>query len=391
MATGGFDNIAEDPNFRALARCACSLEDFNRLLDAHVGGYTQKRRLFNGLKKLHATLLEVETQIIIRASVKGKSSLDPVDQALYDVHGVDDLKEKMQTLSTAMQAAMDGGHLSAEEKPQVLEMLNAKLEAAEHKPNVQEKLRNIISVVASAAPYSAPMPECIELKSFKNKLKGIHALEAKPSESLTEYEQKKIDDKPRVKEALRALEMQVRMWFETDAEFKQRLEKSLLNATHLQLEQKRLQSLEKKQQLEDVCEHQAAAKKKGKKQFAKLDVFSEQRDEEHYNLASLRNELLKPAAAQPKKHPVSRPMVLPSKSIMSLPSEALESLPPVAAEEEPLQELTELPEAEPAPNPIVVQNEVEAPLPIKTTPPAQPKKEKKKKFTKLDPSTLGFK
>jgi len=377
------------------------------LLEEHVCGYTQRKRLLDAVKERQQKFVDIETQVIIRASVKGKSTMDRADQLVYDNHTLEDLKEKVQMVTIAVQTAIDEGRVTQEEKPLLLESLNNRLSAAEGKPKLQEKLKNMISSVTDAAPYTVPVADVLEIKTLKNKIKGVKELEDKPKDSLTDYERKKIEEKPEVKEAIRKLEENSRMWFETAEEFKIRLDKALQNATFLKLEQKRLESMQKKQE-QGNNNSTAAAKKKGKRAFAKVDVFSELRDqgfqarEDREDMTGDNTEAVLPS---PEASPEASPSASPRIDAKASPAEseinqASDSAPKLSNEQ---QECTEDDTTSNKPLPpdgteepsddnpsVVAAKEVKA-ASGKKIPPPQPKKKEKKKLTKMDPTALGFK
>lgn len=377
------------------------------MLEEHVCGYTQRKRLLDAVKERQQKFVDIETQVIIRASVKGKSTMDRADQLVYDNHTLEDLKEKVQMVTIAVQTAIDEGRVTQEEKPLLLESLNNRLSAAEGKPKLQEKLKNMISSVTDAAPYTVPVADVLEIKTLKNKIKGVKELEDKPKDSLTDYERKKIEEKPEVKEAIRKLEENSRMWFETAEEFKIRLDKALQNATFLKLEQKRLESMQKKQE-QGNNNSTAAAKKKGKRAFAKVDVFSELRDqgfqarEDREDMTGDNTEAVLPS---PEASPEASPSASPRIDAKASPAEseinqASDSAPKLSNEQ---QECTEDDTTSNKPLPpdgteepsddnpsVVAAKEVKA-ASGKKIPPPQPKKKEKKKLTKMDPTALGFK
>jgi len=328
-------------------------------------------------------LVDVETKVIHQASVgKGKGKLEAAEQALYDAYGPDDLREKAQIALDAVQACIDEGRLSAEEKPQVLEQLQAKLAVAEAdgKAKLQQKLEKMIASVSVVVPTSVQVTDIVEIDAFKKKLATVRLLEKKPFDTLNEHERKKIEDKPAIKESMHSLEQRSRMWFETDEEFKARLEQALVNVTSMKLEQKRLEQKDTPQK------PVPQPKKKEKRVRAKIDpheLFGAAAPEEGEE-----DEILAPSPVEtPAPSPAPSPALAPSPSPAQEVSPEAQDVasPPVAASPPPVNEEA-LDGADPLP---------EAPLKVKVekvqkAPQPPPKKREKKKFTKVDASSLGF-
>lgn len=385
-AAASFD-IDQDPNFKLLAACKTSVDEFQRLLATHVPGYTQKKRVVDRLKPLVASLEAIETKVIIRASVgKGKTILDYAEQCLHDNHSVHDVKEKVKILNADLQATLEEGRVTSDERQLVLEDLQQRLEAAEQagKEKLKEKLERGIAGVSNAGPYALPMPDAMELDTLKKKLRVISGLEKKAWNDLTEYEQRKLAEKPDITQAIKDIEKSNRMWFETEQEFKQRLEYALLNATSLKLEQKRLAA--KDQPQKPVPQ----PKKKEKKKGIKLDnreLFAHLVDDEPEEAEE------KDAAEATTDEPAhADSMVSPSESPPASPAPA----PATASQEPPLQEdkaptlpAATSPEREEAGRDELCAVPAQAEKPKKVPGPA-PKKREKKKYTKLDASALGF-
>merc|ERR1712096_202736 len=94
---------------------------------------------------------------------------------LADTTHIDDLKSKVQTLNTSIQAALETGALTANEQPEVLDELTVRLHKAksEGKAKLQEKLeRQIVAVKASAEkPVPVPLPDVQELDALTSNLR----------------------------------------------------------------------------------------------------------------------------------------------------------------------------------------------------------------------------
>lgn len=389
-------DIAEDPNFKLLAACQTSTDEFKSLIAANVAGYTQKKRVVDALKPMVASLDAVGTKVMIRASVgKGKAMLTALEQAFYDTHKIDDIREKIRIINAELQTALEEGRVTIHEKQAVLEDLQTRLQAAEEagKQTLKEKLERGIAGVEGAEPYALPMPDALEIDSLKKQLRTIKELEKKDWWSLTEYEQRKVEQRWDVSWNIKEIEDRNRMWFETDAEFKQRLEHALVNVTSIRLEQRRLER-------KDLPVKSAPQpKKKEKKRVIKLDnrdLFTVPADDEPEQV----EDSVDTTADDPNSDPTPSPCESPKLAPAAAPDTAAQP------QEEPVQEATAPAKLAPttaatAPAPEQApqddQEDGKDPLPsaakaekLKKVPGPAPKKREKKKFTKMDASTLGF-
>merc|ERR1711933_412552 len=109
-----------------------------------------------------------------------------MEEAIYNTLSADSLKEKVQMVTAELQAAIDAGQLTAEERPQVLEQLGSKLSGvetelkraeAEGKAKLQqkleeqrEKLRKMKAAVSDAASFSLPLRHSADIRRLRGKL-----------------------------------------------------------------------------------------------------------------------------------------------------------------------------------------------------------------------------
>uniref|UniRef100_A0A7S0ZSX9 Uncharacterized protein n=1 Tax=Noctiluca scintillans TaxID=2966 RepID=A0A7S0ZSX9_NOCSC len=212
----------------------CAVDEFRRLVASHVSSYGLKKRLLEALKAREVKLESAEQKLIARAE------LDAEEQALYDTLNIDLLKEKAQILSGELQAAIENGKLTSEERNHAQEqfaskqdLLETELEKAKSagKAKMQakleeqvEKLKLTRTKLAGVHPIE-PMPlrHTREIQSLQTKLLSLERLEKELANSKhTLDELKRLGEMPELREAIGVLEQRSRLWFETDAEFQRR-------------------------------------------------------------------------------------------------------------------------------------------------------------------------
>lgn len=131
-----------------------------------------------------------------------REEVDAKLQRLYDTLSADSLKQKMQILGGELQACIDAGQLTSEDREQVLEQLDGKLTQlqpdlakaeAEGKAKLQtkleeqrDKLRATRAAVndSKAAPI-APLKYGADIKKLHVKLAGLARLEKESSGKFT--------------------------------------------------------------------------------------------------------------------------------------------------------------------------------------------------------------
>jgi len=219
----------------------CELDDFRRMVATHVVSYSTKKRLLDIIRERLAKLDEAEQKLIAR------EVLDSDLQKLYDTLDAGGLKEKMKVMATEMQASIDNGELTGDERTQVLEQLDGKLSAlqeqlakaeAEGKPKAKAKLEEAkekltATKVAVSDAKSAPMlplKYAADLQRLHKRLAGLARLEKENSGKFTIDQLKAIGERPEMEEAKLEMMRRSRMWFESDKEFDARLKHCLSQA-----------------------------------------------------------------------------------------------------------------------------------------------------------------
>mmetsp|Transcript_42616 Transcript_42616/g.77834 ORF Transcript_42616/g.77834 Transcript_42616/m.77834 type:complete len:601 (-) Transcript_42616:197-1999(-) len=301
-------SIVDDTNFQNLTSYKTDAEHFSRLLEEYVRGYTQKKRLADGLKEQLSRVQATESKSMTLS--KGKQ-LDAAEEELLQKFSTYDLKEKISVLGTQTQAMIDEGKLTAQEKPQVLEHLNARLLEAKtaEKSKLVEKLTQMIDAVSwKITPAPLPLLNASEIESSLEALSVVEALEKRPWQSLTGSERDAVEKKTRIKLKVDDLQKLNQMWFETDEECKQRFQQTIL--AHQKLAEER-RKFEEKQAAERIrLEKEEAAERKRvedeqaleRKRLAKLEKEEQKHIEMLRQIEERREEAkLKPVVEKLKK------------------------------------------------------------------------------------------
>lgn len=212
----------------------CEIEDFRRMLGSHVTAYAAKKRLFDSLKEKLARLEECEAKMIAREEIE--ASL----QKLYDTLSADILKDKVKVVATEMQASIDAGELTAPERSQVIDQLDAKLplletELKKAEADGKEKLKTKLEeqkdkLKATKAKLSdgraqdpPPLKYADQIQKMHKRLVGLARLEKESAGKYTLDQLKALGEKPDMEEAMSVMQTRSRMWFESDEEFKLRV------------------------------------------------------------------------------------------------------------------------------------------------------------------------
>lgn len=233
----------EDGELAPAELCAqCDMEDFEKIVAAKVLTYSAKKRLFEMLRE-KCLIIEAADQKSIKME-----ALSEKEQYVYDTYPIEGLREKEKFLTTAMQGAMEGGELTAEEKSAVADQLGGKLEqleaalekaiasgkakAQQSLEQQREKLLATRSKVKDGAAMAAPaLKHADEIRKLRVKLIALNKLEKDTGKgTFTIDELKKLGERPELQEAIQVLEDKSRIWFETDEEFKQRLDACMKSA-----------------------------------------------------------------------------------------------------------------------------------------------------------------
>lgn len=219
----------------------CEVADFRRMVEKNVTTYATKKRLLDSLREKLARLDEAEKKLIARETP------DAALQSLYDTLDVDGLKEKSKIVTVDMQAMIDAGQLTSDEKSQASEQLDAKLAAlqtdlkkaeADGKEKLKakleegkEKLKATKAAVSDAKPAAlAPLKYAAEIQRLNKRLLGLAKLEKECNGKYTIEQLKGLGERPDMEEAMSVLKTRSRTWFESDEEFKARLKECLAQA-----------------------------------------------------------------------------------------------------------------------------------------------------------------
>lgn len=344
--TGSGLDISTDRNFQKLA--ASGAEEFGRLIDKHLPGYLPKKRLVEGLKELLAKVEVAENKLyLVRNLGKAKSKLEDAEQSLVDKYGSIELKEKIQTLNATCQAMIDEGRLTHEEKSQVHEQLLARRAKAkaEDKAKVLEKIENMLLSVSKAEPLSLPLAGLEEVYPLHLELQHALRIEKKPFKSQSADERAVLGRKSRVEDAIRAWSEKSRQWFETEDQFRPRLERTLEAHRKVLAEQQRREE-EEAVERKRIADEQAleakriAAKEAEERRARELEAKLEAKRAE----AALRPQKEAPQAKKKEKAKVVR---LDNRDLFVPPPRHSDD----EAEENPTEEAEEAVDTAPAPEP----------------------------------------
>jgi len=294
--------IFEDVNFKLLVEDKTDIEEFGRLIDEHVRGYSQKKRFSDGLKDITKKVEDAENRLIVARNVGKFKEPDPDDKAMTTNISSFELKQKAFMINTQLQSMIDGGEITYTEKPHVLDNLRSRIAKAKEagKEKLEEKLEKMITLVCkSESSFVPPVANIEEFHELDKTLQDIQKLEKLSSKNLTAPLRERIMNKADVQGEFDALVETSHMWFETVLEFKPRLHAALAAyAADAEARKKREEdeAFEKK-----LAEENAALEKKRaaaeEKQKASDQAFEEK-------LKAKRDEAaLKPVKEEPKRVP----------------------------------------------------------------------------------------
>eukprot|EP00930_Biecheleria_cincta_P057750 TRINITY_DN43630_c0_g1_i1.p1 TRINITY_DN43630_c0_g1~~TRINITY_DN43630_c0_g1_i1.p1 ORF type:complete len:646 (+),score=233.05 TRINITY_DN43630_c0_g1_i1:97-2034(+) len=296
------EELLSDANFDQLAASQTTSEQFLGLVNEHLPGYTQKRRLLDGLKELLTKVEAAENKLYMVKNVGKKAgALESEDEKLINRYGTLDIKEKRKSLLADLNSMIEAGRLTVEEKPVLQEQLAAKRAAAkeDNKPSLVEKTELQLVSLGRAEGITHPVPNLEDFFSLEQELQHIQILEKKAGKKLTNEEQETVKNKGNIQESIRELAKKHRMWFETDHEIHRRLEKAFIELARLKAEQK-------KREAEEAEERKRRAEEEAMEQ--KRQALKEAEDKKAQELeaklqAKRAEAALKPAKEipQPKK------------------------------------------------------------------------------------------
>lgn len=236
------EELLLDPNFDQLAASETTPEQFLSLVNEHLPGYTQKRRLLDGLKELLTKVELAENKLYMVKNVGKKAgALESEEHKLIGKYGSHDIKEKRKSLLADLNSMIEEGRLTVEEKPVLQEQLAAKRAAAkeDNKPSLVEKAEQQLVSLGRAEGIVHPVPSLEHFYLLDQELQHIQILEKKAGKKLSNEELETLNKKGGIQESLRELAKKHRMWLETDQEIHRRLEKALTELARLKAEQKK--------------------------------------------------------------------------------------------------------------------------------------------------------
>lgn len=228
--TSSPETITGDCNFQQLAARTTKVEEFNELLEKNVCGYTQRKRLADGLKELSAKVEVIENKLYVMRSVgKAKSKLEDAEQEISDAYNGPDLKEKTSAVNALIQAMLDEGKFSAEEKPHILDNLRTRRDTAKagNKEKLLEKLEKNLTTVIKSEGSDLPLVGLPEIAKLNTHLQYLLVLKKKASKDLKKPEAKELEGEADQLEKIKVLEQNGRWWFETDFELDNRVKKAI--------------------------------------------------------------------------------------------------------------------------------------------------------------------
>jgi len=312
MAEGeALEEILSDRNFKKLSSYNVAEEEFVKLIDAHVSGYTQKKRLADALKDLSGRVDAIQERLSIAKAVgKAKGKLEPEEQALADNYDNIQLKDKVKALNAKIQATIDECQLTASEKDRAVKDFHLRQQAAKaaDKAKLTEKLEGMIKSVTKGKPIVQDVANVDKLFDFHKELKLVAQLEKRPPKSLIDSEKEMLKNKAKTQLAMKDLVEKSRMWFESAEEFKPRLDQAMADQAIKRAAQIKLEEEQAAEQRRLDAEMEIEAKKQREIEKQEL-AYKELADK----LEAKRLE----AAAKPQK-PVAPKVVKEKKKVAKM-------------------------------------------------------------------------
>mmetsp|Transcript_47939 Transcript_47939/g.137646 ORF Transcript_47939/g.137646 Transcript_47939/m.137646 type:complete len:484 (+) Transcript_47939:62-1513(+) len=310
------NEIAADYHFLTLASCKTTPEAFLKTVEEEVVGWTQKKRLVEGLRPLLAKIEVVEQKLSVIKAVGKAKHLEEDEQHLANTYASNNLKEKIAAVNSSIQQQTEEGRITSEERPTVLAQLNTRKDKAkaENKEKVLEKLERNIGIVSKLKPYQLPIANIMGIHKLNRSLAEVEALEKRPSKSLSVDQHDRVEKKGKLEEEIAETQRKSRLWFEGEFEFKARLSRCLQEFIKneeemLRKEQEEAWEREREEERKAVEEKRLAAERKREEEAKKLlEKLEAKRKEDE---------------AKPKKSPPLQPKKAPKPKGMKIDNNLL--------------------------------------------------------------------
>jgi len=226
-------------------RCiSCETFDFKKLIDSRVPSWLQRRRLLQLLQDAVRQIEAMEAKMIAR------EPLTPVEQAKYDMASRQNLEDKVAALQAAMKEQVSEGALTAAERATVLSEMEERLRAmadeqaravadghekdavkiAAQKAALTGRRDAVKAAFAASAAVTRPVRGISDIRAARATLTRLDKVAASlenppkplaPADALARRTE--LDKRPVVEAQLADLEKEAKFWFETDAEFEERV------------------------------------------------------------------------------------------------------------------------------------------------------------------------
>ena len=233
-------------------RCIASeVFDFKKLAESRVAPWSHRRRLVQLLQDAVRQIEAAEAKMVAR------EALTPVEQAKYDLASRQNLDEKLAWLKAQMQEQVAGGALSVAERETVLREMEDRLRAmkeeqdkaaaeghekpalrlAEQRAALTAKRDALRTTFGATQPASWPVKAIADIRQCRSQLQRLDKLEAAGAtgaggKALTAAEalarRTELDTRGPIQERLDELSKDARMWFETSAEFEERVTEGIV-------------------------------------------------------------------------------------------------------------------------------------------------------------------
>lgn len=213
----------------------CTLDELKKMVAARMPAWSQKRRAAGVLSDAVKRLDALDAKLVSGQQLSGEEQED------YDRVGRELLDDKAAWLKTAVQAQVAEGVLTAAEKDSIAAEMRSKLEAldkelaaataggsakkAEALRSQRETLATKKAHVDSVSPVVHPLRGELEIRKTKQLIGALERLEASIGgrmKSLAEV--KELGQLPDLQARLEVLLKDARDFFESDEEFKVRLQ-----------------------------------------------------------------------------------------------------------------------------------------------------------------------